>query len=71
MTALMELQHEAIAQLVAMTGTSLQHTEAQRQASERTERFTRRMAWGSLGVAVASLAAAVGALIVSVVTGAG
>lgn len=59
---LMHRQHEAIAQLVALTATNLQHTESQRESAARTERFTRGMAWGSLAVAVASLAAAVVAI---------
>lgn len=68
---LMRLQHEAIAQLVALTATSLQHTRAQQASAERTERFTRGMSWSSLVVAVASLGAAVGAIVVSLTTGSG
>ncbi|MEW1706967.1 hypothetical protein AB0230_06970 [Microbacterium sp. NPDC089190] len=65
---LMNRQHEAIAQLVALTAANVQHTESQREIAERTEKFTRGMAWASLIVSGASLIAAVAAIVVSIAT---
>lgn len=51
--------------LVAAMETQLELAQAAREDAVRAERFTRIMAWSSLAVAVASLGAAVVAIVVS------
>lgn len=57
--------HTVTADLVRLTNTNLQLTQAQQESARRTERFTRGMTWASLAVAVASLGAAVVAIFTS------
>lgn len=60
-----EATQEHIEQLVAAMETQLELARASQATAERSERFARRMSWGSLAVAVASLAAAVVAIVVT------
>lgn len=61
---------ERLSELVAAMTVQLELAKASQGSAERTERFARGMAWASLIVAVASLGAAVAAVVVSVGVGA-
>lgn len=65
---LMREQNAAIAQLVEVTLTNLALSKDQQEQADRTEKFARRMSWASLAVAGGSLAAAVVAIGVGVIT---
>lgn len=61
-----ESTKERIEQLVAAMETQLELARASQATAERSERFARRMAWWSLGVAIASAGAAIAAIVVSI-----
>lgn len=62
-----EATSERLEQLVEAMQTQLELVRQSQADAERSERFTRIMAWSSLAVAIASLAAAVVAIVVSAV----
>lgn len=59
---------EQQADLLELTITSLKLAEQAREDSAAVERFTRRMSWAALAIAIASLAASVAAIFVSAAT---
>jgi hypothetical protein len=54
---------KAVDDMLRLTRAQVEIARAARHDAERSERFTRSMAWSSLAVAVASLGAAVAALL--------
>jgi hypothetical protein len=65
MADLMHEQNNAVGELVRLTTSSLALSTKQREQNERSERFSRRMAWASVLLTAASLVAAIAAVIVS------
>lgn len=61
-----ELMNARVEELVLAMDDQLHLARAARADAEQAERFTRIMAWCSLGVATASLAAAIAAIVVSI-----
>ncbi|MCT1395656.1 hypothetical protein M4D51_07940 [Microbacterium sp. p3-SID338] len=57
---------EHIEAMLTLTERNVEMAEQAREASLRTERFTRRMAWTSTVIAAASLAAAVAAIVIAI-----
>lgn len=61
--------NERLAAVSEAMAVQVELTKASLASAEQTERFARGMAWASLIVAIASLGAAVAAIVVSVVLG--
>lgn len=66
MAEVLEDQHAAVTQLVSLTASTLALTAQQREAAERSERFSRRTTIASIFIAAASLGTSVAALVVAV-----
>jgi ferric-dicitrate binding protein FerR (iron transport regulator) len=62
-----EIANERIAALLELTDRNVALTEQAQAAADRTERFSRRIAWASLAISVASLIAAVLAVVLQAV----
>lgn len=66
MAETLEGQTEAVAQLVQLTASSLALTTEQREASERSERFSRRTTIISVVIGAASLGTSIAAIVVAI-----
>jgi ElaB/YqjD/DUF883 family membrane-anchored ribosome-binding protein len=64
-----EVANERIASLLELTDRNVALTEQAQAAADKTERFSRRVSWASLGISVASLIAAVLAVVLQATTG--
>jgi hypothetical protein len=64
-----EVANERIAALLELTDRNVALTEQAQAAADRTERFSRRIAWASLAISIASLIAAALAVVLQAAAG--